>query len=239
MKIYVTSFINKIVLLGEDLLSFFYPIYCASCGKRLMKEFEVLCLTCETSITKTNYHLHKENPLEKKFWGRCNIEKATAFYFFEKKGQVQNMLFHLKYKGNQALGRHLGKLMAQEINNSIFCDANVIVPVPLHPKKQIMRGYNQIHSFCEGFSELLDIPLNTKNLIRITDNSTQTKKNRLERWTNVEHIFKVKNMSLFQNQDVILVDDVVTTGATIEACCEALQEAGVRKIYLVSLAVAI
>lgn len=222
----------------KDVLNVFFPIYCASCGRQLFREFEVLCLTCETALAKTNYHRHPDNPLEKKFWGRCSIEKATALYFYEKKGQVQNLLFHLKYKGNEVLGKHLGMLLAEDLKDTDFCKVDIAVPVPLHLKKERLRGYNQVHAFAEGFCAADNIVLSKNNLVRQIENPSQTNRSRLARWSNVEGIFSVIQPQLFENKKILLLDDVVTTGATIEACCKALSDAGVAEIYLISIAVA-
>lgn len=233
------NFIFKFIQsLYKDVLNVFFPIYCAGCNRQLFKEFEVLCLTCETALAKTNYHHQPDNPMEKKFWGRCNIEKATALYFYEKKGQVQNLLFHLKYKGNEVLGKHLGMLLAEELKGTDFCKVDMAVPVPLHARKERLRGYNQVHSFAEGFCESEELMLNKNNLIRRIENPSQTNRNRIERWSNVEGIFHVKDPQLFRDKKILLLDDVVTTGATIEACCKALSEAGAAEVYLVSIAVA-
>lgn len=235
MKMFVL-FINT---LYKDVLNVFFPIYCASCNRQLFKEFEVLCLTCETALTKTNYHCQVDNPMEKKFWGRCPIEKASALYFYEKKGQVQNLLFHLKYKGNEVLGKHLGMLLAEELKDTDFCKVDIAVPVPLHVKKERLRGYNQVHAFSEGFCVANDIAVSKNNLVRQIENPSQTNRSRVARWSNVEGIFYVTQPQLFKDKKVLLIDDVVTTGATIEACCKALSDAGVEQIYLLSIAVAL
>lgn len=219
------------------LINLLYPLFCASCGRRLYREFEVLCLTCETSLSKTNYHLQPDNPLELKFRGRCDIKQATALYFFQKKGAVQHMLFQLKYKGNEDLGDHLGELLGAELKQTAFAGADIILPVPLHPIKEKIRGYNQVHRFARSLATQLNVPCDTTILERIQHHDSQTKKKRSERWKQVENIFQVAHPEEIQGKRLILADDVITTGATIEACCAALKQAGAADIYVIAIAV--
>lgn len=232
---------KKLILLLRDqwlsIINLFYPLYCAACGKRMFREFEVLCLTCETSLSKTNYHLIPDNPLELKFRGRCDIAGAAALYFFEKKGAVQKLLFHLKYKGNEAVGAHTGQLLGEQLQDSRFNQVDMVLPVPLHPLKEKIRGYNQVHSFARAIAQQLHTSYQPNLLIRLHNNHSQTKKNRTLRWENVQEIFHVLQPAQIKNKKILLVDDVVTTGATIEACCLALEKAGKCEVYVATLAV--
>ena len=162
--------------------------------------------------------------------GRANITLATSFCRFDKGGHLQHLLHELKYKGNCDVGRKLGVLFGYDlIQSSLFQDINAIIPVPLHPKKEKKRGYNQSTEICKGLAESMNRPMITGNLIRVVHTATQTRKGRFERWENVSGIFNVKNANELQGKHLLIVDDVVTTGATLEACCEPLLKVpGVR-----------
>ncbi|MFB0925429.1 MAG: phosphoribosyltransferase family protein [Vicingaceae bacterium] len=173
-------------------------------------------------MPKTNFHKDQENPVNKIFWGRVQIKMATSFYLFSKKGKVQNLLHHLKYKGVKEVGSVVGKLMGYDLNESKqFKEVDFIVPVPLHKNKLKKRGYNQSECIAQGISEAMKIPINTLTLFRKEDSQTQTKKSRYKRWENVGEIFGISNKDL-DGKNVLLVDDVVTTGATLEACAQVL-----------------
>jgi competence protein ComFC len=220
----------------KDLMGLFYPSTCAGCGYKLLNDKEVLCIQCDTDLPKTNFHKIPGNLLEKKFWGRCKFEMAVAMYFFEKNNRVQFLLHQLKYKNNEELGKHLGIQYGNEIFDTILKEYDYIIPVPLHESKQRSRGYNQCDAFAEALAETLHIGFENKNLQRIIANPSQTTKNRIDRWDNVYGIFQVKDNTIFENKKVIIVDDVVTTGATIEACYNALEKSNVRAISLISIA---
>lgn len=207
-----------------DFVDLFYPRICPACERVLNQNERNLCLHCITSLPKTFFHLVQENPVEKLFWGRIRIEKAASFYYFTKHGHIQNLLHNIKYNGQKNMAKEVGRLYGLELKQTgYFNDADLIVPVPLHPKKLQKRGYNQAEYFGMGLSESLGITLSSNNLIRSVNTSTQTKKSRFQRWQNVESIFHVKEPEQFRNKHIVVVDDVITTGSTIESSFFALE----------------
>lgn len=222
-----------------DFFNLIYPRLCSACSQPLLKNEELLCIKCQYSLPKTNFHNHKENDVSKLFWGRIPIETAAAYYRFSKKSKVQHLLHQLKYKDNKEIGRLVGKLYGYELKTSPhFQEIDVIIPVPLHPKKLKIRGYNQSEWIAKGLSESMKTPLNNTDLYRTEHSQSQTKKGRYNRWENVGSIFAVKNENELKGKSIMLVDDVITTGATIEACATPLQQLGC-KIYIVALAATI
>jgi ComF family protein len=221
----------------EDLLSLVFPEICNACGKPLHKHENLICNYCKVKLPFTNFHLQHENPIEKIFWGRTPIHKASAFLFFHKGNRVQQLMHRFKYKGKKEIGELIGTLYGSELAKAgYFNDADYIIPVPLHPEKQIKRGYNQSEWFALGLAKGLAVPVENQILVRAVSSSTQTKKNRFERWQNVETIFKVENNDLLKNKHVILVDDVITTGATVEACVNTLMQEPNVKVSFLALA---
>jgi len=222
-----------------DLLNIMYPNLCVTCGETLMKGEQYLCLSCLYNIPKTNYHLERENPVEKRFWGKIPLFRGTAFFFFQKGSPFQKLLHDLKYKGDKELGMVLGKYAGADLLVSPdFLSVDTIIPVPLHPKKYQKRGYNQSEWIGKGLSEIMGKPQDTKNLIRVKENVSQTKKSVYERYENTEGIFQLKDETLFEGQHILLVDDVLTTGSTLEACAQALLKTKNIKVSVFTLAMA-
>jgi ComF family protein len=218
-----------------------YPNLCLICGENLMKNEDYLCMNCLHQIPKTNYHLLPENPIEKRFWGKADVFRATSFFFFQKGSLFQKLIHELKYNGNKEIGESLGKYAGADlISSADFCTIDMIVPVPLHPKKFAKRGYNQSEWIGKGLSSVLQKPQITNNLVRIKENTTQTKKLVYERFENTEGIFDLKDNLMFCNKHILLVDDVLTTGSTLEACVHALEKTENKniKISIFTLAVA-
>jgi ComF family protein len=221
----------------EDLISLVYPEICAACGKPLYKHENLICNYCKVKLPFTNFHLQNENPIEKVFWGRVSIEKAGAFLYFHKGNRVQQLMHNFKYKGKKEIGVLMGSIYGHELNKSnIFFDADMIIPVPLHPNKLKKRGYNQSECIAQGISSSTKIPIKNNILVRTIASSTQTKKNRFERWQNVETIFNVEDPGLIAHKHIILVDDVITTGATVEACTHTLLKAAPCRVSFLALA---
>lgn len=223
----------------SDIWEVFFPRYCVVCGKRLCKEEDGLCITCYSLLPRTKMHLSPGNVMEKNFWGRLPIERATAFLFYSKGGDVSKLLYELKYYGNRELGFILGKCMAEEMKESgFFQGIDAIVPVPLHPKKKRSRGYNQSEVLAKGISSILDIPIVDDVLKRNQNTTTQTHKSRFGRWMNVDEAFECCNAEKIKGKHILLLDDVVTTGATIVACSDALKEVQGLRISVLGLALA-
>lgn len=223
----------------NDFVSLFFPVTCMACGKSLFKNENSICTWCSYHLPKSNFHLINDNPVAKIFWGRINIHAAAAFYTFNKGGRVQHLIHQLKYKGQQHVGVSLGKLYGYELRNSVdFKGIDIIIPVPLHSKKQRKRGYNQSTCFAQGLAETMGLTVNSTVLFRSAASETQTKKSRFTRWKNVERIFYTKNEEQLTDKHILLVDDVITTGATLEACAQALLKTQGVKVSIATIAYA-
>ncbi len=204
-----------------------------------MKQEQIICNSCLYQLPYTNFHQLPNNPIEKIFWGRAIVEQAGAYLYFNKGNKVQNLMHRFKYKGVKDIGKYIGAAYGRELYKANYLsNADVLIPVPLYPEKQRKRGYNQSQCFAEGLSEGLGIKTESETLIRVKNSATQTQKNRFERWQNVEHIFEIANQAAIQNKHIILVDDVITTGATVEACIATLKKTTPCKISFLALAYA-
>jgi ComF family protein len=223
----------------DDFISLLFPRLCYACGNHLLRNEDLICTECYVVIPRTNYHLTENNPVEQLFWGRCLIEKAAVFSYFNKGSRIRNLIHCLKYKGIKEIGFELGKIYGLSLTASGFTkDIDIIIPVPLHPSKERIRGFNQSEIISQGIAGVSALPVDINTLKRITVSATQTKRSRFERWTNVEGIFMVTDTLAIRGKHVLLVDDVITTGATIESCAnELLKTEGVR-VSVVALAFA-
>ena len=220
----------------NDFLELFYPQLCLVCGNNLLKQEELVCLDCLHHLPRTNYHLTDDNPVAQIFYGRVRLEAATAFFFFSKGSKYQKLLHHLKYKGLKEVGTIMGRHFATDINQSpLFATVDIICPVPLHPKKEKKRGYNQSDFIAKGIAEGMNKQLVTDNLIRVVHTDSQTRKGRYERWENVEGIFELSRPEEFAGKHILLVDDVVTTGSTLEACAIAILAADNARVSVATL----
>lgn len=225
--------------LWNDFIALIYPRNCITCGNSLYKHENMVCNHCFVTLPKSNFHTEENSELERVFAGRVPVIKAGSYYLFEKSGKVQKLLHSIKYKSNKALAEQLGIWYAQSLKDcKEISQADVIIPVPLHPKKQKQRGFNQSEEFARGLSKEFNIPVNTQNLIRNQFTDTQTRKKKFERWENVKDKFELKDAGQLENKTVLLVDDVITTGATIDACYEALKNVPGVKVSVLSLAYA-
>jgi len=222
----------------KDLINLLYPAQCLACGNVLYQNESLVCLECLFHLPKTNFHNDPSNAVCKLFWGRAKVHMATAFLFFTKAGKVQQLIHQLKYCKKPEIGVYLGKLFGKELSRSpCFQDIDVIVPVPLHPRRIKVRGYNQSDQIAFGLSQTMNIPVDTTSFIRRTETETQTRKNRFSRWENVKEVFAVVNESMLKNKHILLVDDVITTGATIEGCIRKLTAIEGARVSVVSLAI--
>ncbi len=207
----------------NDIKNIFYPQVCLSCTNSLLDGEEVLCIRCLRKLPRTNYHLDPLNPVIKQFWGKVPLYAATAFYHFEKGNKVQNLIHQLKYKQHPEVGIKIGKLMGNDLKQGgWFNNLDLIIPVPLHPNKERVRGYNQSAAFAKGLSETLEVSASFELLHRNKHTSTQTRKHRFERFENVNQVFNLPNPSLLRQKNILLVDDVITTGSTLTACAETI-----------------
>jgi ComF family protein len=208
----------------SDFINLFYPKYCYGCGGGMVAGEDILCTHCLLDLPKTDYHLHENNPIQQRLRNRLPVTFAAAFLKFRKSGLVQHLLHELKYNNRPEIGVRLGKIYGREL--SLTQSFDVIIPVPLHASRQRQRRYNQSEKFAEGLSQALSIPYEDNICIRKTKTSTQTRKNRLERWENVQDVFQLTHAQRLNGKHVLLVDDVFTTGATVEACGQILLESG-------------
>ncbi|NQU51901.1 MAG: ComF family protein [Bacteroidetes bacterium] len=230
---------NKLTRGIYDLAELFFPTLCITCGDRLISQEKYLCLNCWYDLPVTNFHLNNENKVAQLFWGRVQIENATSFFSYKKGSKYMQLIHFVKYKGLKELGFETGRKFGFTLLNSVgFGDVDLIVPVPLHPRKQKKRGFNQSDWIAKGISDSLQKPVSTKNLFRQVYTSTQTQKNRFERWQNVEGIFGIKEPDEFQGKHILLIDDVVTTGSTLEACAFQLLKTENTKVSIATLAFA-
>lgn len=221
------------------LLNLVYPNCCVVCGEALVQGEQFICLSCLHNMPKTNYHLLLENPVEKRFWGKVNLERGTSYFHFHKGSDFQQLLYELKYRGNKELGEVVGRYAAVDLlEDTDFASVDVIVPVPLHAGRLKERGYNQSEWIARGLAAVMHKPIDTTHLIRVHPSSTQTRKTVYERYLNMEGIFQLNDMTIFENKHVLLVDDVLTTGSTLEACIQAIQHCAGVRISIFTLAVA-
>jgi ComF family protein len=208
---------------ATDLGALFFPKYCSSCNRNLMHFEKAVCMHCLTHLPRLQLHDERDNAVEKLFWGRIDVEAATAFLSMPRNGISHRLIHRLKYHGDQEVGERLGALFAHELLESERMKGiDVIVPVPLHPKKLHVRGYNQCDCIARGMAETLGADISLNNLTRTHFSASQTRRGRISRWSNVKDIFWVREPEKFENKRILLVDDVITTGATIEACATAL-----------------
>jgi ComF family protein len=220
-------------LISTSLFHLFYPHNCIGCGSDILENENFLCLECINNLPHTHFAMHANNPVEKIFWGRVAITAAMSEFYFSKASIIQNLIHEFKYKGNKKIGLYLGSLIGESLLNSNRFHIDAIIPLPLFEKKEKKRGYNQAEILFNGISEVMNIPIIKNNVIRIIPTETQTKKHRAERWQNVEKSFTVLQPEYLEGKHILLVDDVITTGATLEACASEI-----LKVNNVSLSVA-
>ncbi len=221
----------------QDLVHLFYPTLCEGCSQALIECEKQVCISCLSKLSLTGYDRVADNKVARLFWGRVNIQKATSVYFFEKDSRLQHLIHALKYSGNHRLGLFLGQQMGIQLNKGQWLkDIDLLIPVPLHPKKQKQRGYNQAEMLARGMAGT-SIPWEIRALRRNRNSKSQTNKSRIERWDNMSSIMApgaaIKSV---QGQQVLLVDDIITTGATLEACAHVLLEQGAKAVSVCTLA---
>jgi ComF family protein len=205
-----------------------------------MRNESLICTECFVVIPRTNYHFVEDNPVAQLFWGRCLIEKAAAFSYYNKGSRIRKLIHNLKYNGIREIGYDLGRLYGLSLKTSGFInDIDIIIPVPLHPLKERIRGFNQSETISMGIADVTRLPVDIKSLARILVSATQTKRSRYERWTNVEGIFQVIDSKSIMGKHILLVDDVITTGSTIESCANELLRIEGVKVSVVALAFAV
>ncbi len=217
----------------KDILHIFFPKVCMCCNEHLVNNENTICLICRHDLPLTHFSSETSNLVEQTFYGRIPIKYGTALFYFLKKGKVQQLIHNLKYNNQQQIGVLIGNWLGDEIiTSNRIKNIDCIIPVPLHKKKLKERGYNQVTTFGESLSTKLNIPFYENILIRISSAKTQTKNIRFDRWKNVQGLFYVQNNLILENKHILLIDDVITTGATLEACYKALDKANSVKISI-------
>lgn len=221
----------------RHMLDLVYPPLCAGCGIQRPLDNHIFCIDCLNELPETGYHLHAHNPFMAHFKGRIDLKAGAAFLYFSRGGGTQRLLHQIKYNNQpdliSVIGRWYGK---QLLGVDLWSDIDVVIPVPLHWKKQRKRGYNQSAIFGEGIAEVMGIPCLKNALVRITHDKSLTGMKRLQRVETISSSFMLPNPKPVRNKHVLLVDDVLTTGATLEACANALIKAPVASISMVTIA---
>lgn len=217
----------------------FFPRCCVVCGAPLAEGEEAICTRCNIDMPRTNYHKEKDNLVERMFWGKIPLERATSYFFYRKGSDFRRILHQLKYGGRKELGATMGRFMAAELSaTDFFEDIDVIIPVPLHPRKRRARGYNQSEWIARGVSQVIGIPVDVSSVVREKHTDTQTRKSAYERWENVDGIFRLHYPERFTGKHVLIIDDVLTTGSTTTACADVFCEVAGIRISILTLAVA-
>lgn len=223
----------------DDFVGLFFPELCAACAKNLFKNEDVICTSCIYHLPYTQHHLDPDNLVARQLWGRFEFDSAGSFVYFRKGNKVQHLMHQLKYAGRAEAGHRMGRLYGAELKRSgVWSVPDAIIPVPLHPAKQRKRGYNQSAGIAEGMAEALGIPVIHDHLYRAENTKTQTRKTRYDRYENLRDAFRVRNAEDLQDKHLLLVDDVITTGATLEACALVLLEIENVRISIATLAFA-
>ncbi len=222
-----------------DFISLLFPQLCAACGESLVANEELICTDCLYSLPFTNFHLQADNIVAQQFWGKLNLEAAYSLYYFAKGGKVQNLMHHFKYNGIHRIGNLLGNIAGAQLTKSdVFNSIDYIIPVPLHKSRLKKRGYNQSLCFAEGLAEKLNANVEDNNLVRLRATETQTHRSRFARFENMQEVFSVIDPQRLIDKHVLLVDDVVTTGSTLEACAIPLLKIPGLKLSIATIAYA-
>lgn len=221
----------------QDFVSLFFPKVCLACGDALVKGEQSICTRCIIDLPATDYHLRRENPLLNRLSCRFSLHYALACYRFTKSGKVQHLLHALKYKGKAEIGLTIGLIYGEKlVSSGLASSFDLILPIPLHPARKRKRGYNQSAMFAQGLSEKLGIPFSDDILARRFKTETQTRKTKLSRWENMSDVFTVQTAHALEARNVLLVDDVITTGSTLEACASVLANSPCRSISIACIA---
>jgi ComF family protein len=228
---------RKFNFFKEALLHMLFPSLCFGCEENSVDKEEMICIHCKLTLPFTSFEIIRNNPVEKLFWGRVPVLFSTSTFYYSEKTSIQNIIHHIKYRDQKELGIFMGNMMGDRLrillqeNNTDIC-----MPMPLHPTREKKRGYNQASLLCEGMQQTTGIPYNDLVLERRIATDTQTQKNRTARWNNVKDVFAINLPKRIQNKNIVLVDDVITTGASMEACAHILLENGAKTVAITSLA---
>lgn len=226
------------ISLLKDIANFLFPQYCVCCGERLSKQEKHICVSCIANLPRTNSHICSGLPPEQLFWGKLPIERVVC-YFFHEGTNTKQIIWSLKYNNQPDIGRYVAHIYAKEImEHGIFNSIDYIIPVPLSQRKRISRGYNQCDYIAKGISEVTGIPILTNVVKRIKHNDSQTNFDATQRQENVKGIFSIVHPELIRGKHILMVDDVLTTGATLCSLGQVICQAGNVKISVLTLALA-
>lgn len=222
----------------SSLINLFFPKICHACNT-ILKDNELdICVVCRHELPLTNYHFERPETVKKIFCGRVHLEAATALFYFHKSGRVQQLLHHLKYKGKEDIGRIFGNWLGAELSESPYFESiDVVIPVPVHFKKLKQRGYNQVALFAQQIAKALNVSYLDDVLLKSTNTQTQVFQSREARFQSVAHSFYVQNSNRIDNKHILLVDDIITTGATIEACALVLNPEKKMRLSVATIAI--
>ena len=228
----INTYIKEI---SNDFVKLLFPSVCISCQTSLVKQENYLCLKCRLSLPKTNYHLKPDNLLDKKFVYEPKVQKASAFLYFNKGGIAQKIIHEIKYNNQPELGELTGEWYGHDLLDANW-PIDLIIPVPLHRTKLARRGFNQSDAIAQGISIATGWPVRTDLVIRRRKTNSQTKKSKVERWKNMQSVYRLTKTGSITDKTILVVDDVLTTGATIGELVTALSQSGAKAIYIVTLA---
>ncbi|WP_367057301.1 phosphoribosyltransferase family protein [Algibacter sp. 2305UL17-15] len=223
----------------KSIINLFFPKVCYACSDYLSDNEETICINCRHDLPVTDFHFNNDNAIQNVLRGRAKIEHGTALFRFEKKGPVQQLIHGLKYRGYEHIGVLLGDWLGGELKTVAgYQNIDMVIPVPMHPKKLKKRGFNQVSKFGQQIAKALNSQYVDDVLIKITNTASQTTKKQFTRWTNNDELFALKNITTIENKHILLVDDIITTGATLEACISVLSQAKNTKISIATMAIA-
>jgi ComF family protein len=216
---------NRILQFWADFVALFFPRLCIACARPLPKSERCLCLDCQITLPETDFHHTSPNTFTARFDGRVRLEAATALFFFTKKSRTQRLIYQIKYDDKREAAVELGRLLGEKmVKSNTFKNIDYIIPVPMHPTKQRWRGYNQAEMFANGLSDALNVAVETRALRKVKMTVSQTKMNRTERLSNTQEVFELSNPAILRGKNILIVDDVMTSGATLESCAVAITD---------------
>lgn len=231
---------NNLLSPFERVLDLFFPPLCLACRRVLSSHQQQLCLSCQLHLPYTSLHEEADNIFTQRFWGRLPLQGGAACFYFVKGGRIQPLIHRIKYQNQPELAKSWGRIYAKKLlQNPLFEEVDCIVPVPLHWKKRRIRGFNQAAMIGAGLAEGMDLPMFSHALEKTKHNITQTHKSRLERLQNVMDSIKLRQPDQLKGRHILLVDDVMTSGATLEACALPILDLPATKVSMVTLAIAI
>ncbi len=229
---------NRLYKVFSDFTGLIFPRLCAACGTNLYYNERVICTGCLCDLPLTHITDPENNMVAELFWGRVPVKYSASYFYYMRDSKYQNIIHHLKYQGRQHIGLEFGRIFGSELMKTPLSSPDVIVPVPLHPKKQRKRGFNQSEIIARGMAESMGKEIIAGALERTRYTNSQTNRSRYERWENVEGIFRARKPHLLEGKHILLVDDVVTTGSTLEACASEILKLQGTTVSVAALAVA-